>query len=89
MKPVVLAEMEVAMAKFLSGNKIMVSKPLAEFETRLMKHNFFRVHKSHIINLHEVTRYVRGEGGYVVMSNDETVPVSRIRKDDFLKIIAR
>ncbi len=72
-----------------NGNKIMVSKPLGDFEGRLMKHNFFRVHKSHIINLHEVTRYVRGEGGYVVLSNDDTVPVSRIRKDDFLKIIAR
>ncbi len=71
------------------GSKIMVSKPLGAFETRLLKHNFFRVHKSHLINLHEVTRYVRGEGGYVVLSNDETVPVSRIRKDDFLKIITR
>lgn len=71
------------------GSKIMVSKPLGAFETRLLKHNFFRVHKSHLINLHEVVRYVRGEGGYVVLSNDEIVPVSRIRKDDFLKIIAR
>jgi two-component system, LytTR family, response regulator len=72
-----------------NGNKIMVSKPLGEFETRLLKHNFFRVHKSHIINLHEVTKYIRGDGGYVVMSTDQTIPVSRIRKDAFIKIITR
>jgi two-component system, LytTR family, response regulator len=72
-----------------NSNKIMVSKPIGEFEIRLLKHNFYRVHKSHIINLHEVTKYARGEGGYVVMSNDKIVLVSRIRKDDFLKIIAR
>jgi two-component system LytT family response regulator len=86
---IIHAEADRAYAVFSmkGGNKIMVSKSLGEFETRLLKHNFFRVHKSHIINLHEVTKYVRGEGGYVVMSNDKTVPVSRIRKDDFLKII--
>jgi two-component system, LytTR family, response regulator len=70
------------------GHKLMVSKPLGEFEARLEKHTFFRVHKSHIINLHEVLKYVRGEGGHVLMSNDAVVPVSRIRKDGFLKIIA-
>jgi two-component system LytT family response regulator len=88
---IIHAEADRAYAVFSmkGGNKIMVSKPLGEFEARLIKHNFFRVHKSHIINLHEVTKYVRGEGGYVVMSNDGIVPVSRLRKDDFLKIIAR
>ena len=82
------ADRSYAVFSMKGGSKIMVSKPLGEFETRLLKHNFFRVHKSHIVNLHEVTKYVRGEGGYVVLSNNETVPVSRIRKDDFLKIIA-
>ena len=65
----------------------MVSKPLGDFEERLYKHAFFRVHNSHIINLHEVKKYVRGEGGHVVMSNDAVVPVSRSRKDDFLNVI--
>ena len=88
---IIHAEADRAYAVFSmkGGNKIMVSKPLGDFETRLLKHNFFRVHKSHIINLHEVIKYVRGEGGYVVMSNDGIVPVARTRKDDFMKIIAR
>ena len=70
-----------------SRSKIMVAKPLADFEDRLLNRNFIRIHKSHIINLDKVTEYVRGEGGYVVMSDQEIVPVSRRKKDDFLKAI--
>jgi two-component system, LytTR family, response regulator len=67
--------------------KIMVSKPLHDFEDRLISRNFFRIHNSHIINLAEISKYVRGEGGHVVMSNNSMVPVSRSRKDQFLKLI--
>jgi two-component system LytT family response regulator len=69
------------------GTKILVSKPLGDFEDRLLKNDFFRVHNSHIINLNEIKKYVRGDGGHVVMSNDAIVPVARSRKEDFLKVI--
>lgn len=69
-----------------NGKKIMVSKTLGDFEERLLKHNFFRIHKSYIINLHEIINYVRGEGGHLVMTNKAVVPVSRTRKYEFLKI---
>jgi two-component system LytT family response regulator len=65
----------------------MVSKPLGDFEERLLSHNFIRIHNSHIVNLKQVSQYVRGEGGHVIMTTGETVPVSRSRKDDFLKTI--
>jgi two-component system LytT family response regulator len=67
--------------------KIIVSKPLGYFEDRLVNRNFIRVHSSHIINLEQVSEYVRGEGGHVVMTDQEIVPISRQRKDDFLKAI--
>ena len=81
------ADRAYAVFTLKDGKKHMVSKPLGDFEERLYKHAFFRVHNSHIINLHEVKKYVRGEGGHVVMSNDAVVPVSRSRKDDFLNVI--
>ena len=89
MNEIICLEADRAYAVFsLKDNKkLMVSKPLGDFEERLYKHAFFRVHNSHIINLHEVKKYVRGEGGHVVMSNDAVVPVSRSRKDDFLNVI--
>ena len=69
------------------GRKIMVSKPLCDFEERLVRRNFFRVHNSHIINLGQVAKYIRGEGGHVIMTNNASVPVSRSRKEEFLRLV--
>ncbi len=72
-----------------SGERITVSKNLGEFEELLGDHGFFRVHKSSLINLNEMKKYVRGEGGYVVMSNGDSVDVSKRRKDDFLAQLSK
>jgi two-component system, LytTR family, response regulator len=81
------ADRSYSVFSLINNGKIMVSKPLGDFEERLLNHNFIRVHNSHIINLGQVSQYVRGEGGHVIMTNGLTVPVSRSRKDDFLKAI--
>jgi len=39
------------------------------------------VHHSHIVNLNAITRYIKGEGGYLVMADGSTVDVSRSRKE--------
>jgi two-component system, LytTR family, response regulator len=66
--------------------KIIVCRTLKEIEEQLQDFNcFVRVHHSYLVNLNEVTKYVRGEGGYLVMSNDSTISVSRSRKDSLLK----
>ena len=73
---------------FLKHNeKIITSKNIREYEDLLADHNFFRVHKSYIVNMGEILKYVRGEGGYVIMSNNAAIDVSRRRKDDFLKML--
>lgn len=70
---------------FLSGDKqIVSSKSMKEYEELLEEYNFFRVHNSHLINLNHLEKYVKGDGGYVVMSDKCTVPVSRSRKEDFI-----
>jgi two-component system LytT family response regulator len=81
------ADRSYSVFSLINHAKIMVSKPLGDFEERLLNRNFIRVHNSHIINLGQVSQYVRGEGGHVIMANGLTVPVSRSRKDDFLKAI--
>lgn len=67
--------------------KLITSKNIKEYEDLLIDHNFFRIHKSYIINMAEMTKYIRGEGGYVVMSNKSMFGVSRRRKDEFLKLL--
>ena len=67
-------------------NKIVACRTLKEIEEQLQDFDFFvRVHHSHLVNLNEVTKYIRGEGGYLVMSDGATVNVSRRRKDSLMK----
>lgn len=61
--------------------KLLVSRTLKEAEEMLTDHAFLRVHHSHIVNLNAITRYVKGEGGYLVMADGSSVDVSRSRKE--------
>ncbi len=66
--------------------KLIACRTLKEMEEQVEDHDYFiRVHNSYIVNLNEVIKYVRGEGGYLVMSDNNTVNVSRSRKDDLLQ----
>lgn len=66
-------------------HKLVVSRTLKEIEEVLENHSFARIHHSHLVNLNEINKYVKGEGGYLVMSDGSTVNVSRSRKDALLK----
>ena len=69
-------------------NKITVCRTLKEIEEQLGDFSsFIRVHNSSLVNLNEVTKYIRGEGGYLIMSDGSTVNVSRSRKELLLKKI--
>lgn len=71
---------------YLSQNKkVMASKPLADFEPFLIANGFLRVHKSHLINLQHVRRYVKGDGGTAVMSDGSEVSVSRGGKTSLME----
>jgi two-component system LytT family response regulator len=67
-------------------SRIVACRTLKEVESQLQSYSFFiRIHHSHIVNLNEVIKYVRGEGGYVIMSDGNPVSVSRTRKEALLK----
>ncbi|MEA3480213.1 MAG: LytTR family DNA-binding domain-containing protein, partial [Bacteroidota bacterium] len=66
------------------GTKITSSKPLKEFDELLGEYDFFRIHKSHMINLAYIKRFERTEGGYVVMNDDTRVPVSFRKRDELI-----
>lgn len=72
---------------FIDGKNILVTKLLGEFEEMLTPYNFFRVHNSHLINIAYLKRYIRGEGGQVVMQNGDVIDVARRKKEEFLKLI--
>lgn len=68
----------------MDGKKHLVSRTLKEYEEMLTESNFFRIHHSYLINLHLVKKYVRGDGGYVIMNNDVSLDVSKRKKEAFL-----
>ena len=69
---------------FENRKPLLVSKSLVEFEELLEEHFFVRTHKAHLINLKKISAYIKTEGGMVRMSNGDTVPVSRRRKEFLL-----
>ncbi|MFN2440326.1 MAG: LytR/AlgR family response regulator transcription factor [Chitinophagaceae bacterium] len=66
---------------FKSGKKLLVTRSLKDMEEALEQHSFLRVHRSYLVNLNEIEKYIRGEGGYLIMSDGSTVDVSRSRKE--------
>ena len=83
---IIRAEAERSYSNFYldNGKKILVSKPLKEYEALLEQCNFFRVHKSHMINLNHIEKYIKGKGGYVIMKDGSHVDVSVRKKEDLL-----
>jgi two-component system LytT family response regulator len=72
---------------YLQGDqKILSSYTLGYYAELLQAHNFFRVHRSYLINLHHVRMYRRGEGGTVIMNDGEEIEISRSNKEAFLKL---
>ncbi len=72
---------------FLSDKKKqMICRTLKHFDELLTDYDFVRVHKSHLVNFHHIVKYVKGKGGYLVMSNGEQVAVSGMRKKELLKM---
>ncbi|HZV70093.1 MAG TPA: LytTR family DNA-binding domain-containing protein [Saprospiraceae bacterium] len=69
------------------SERLLVSRNLKEFEEMLPEPDFFRVHQSHIINTTFVKKILKEDGGYVIMNDDTKIPISRRRKEDFMKII--
>ncbi len=70
-----------------NGQQLLVSRTLKDIEELLNMHPFFRIHNSYLVNLQFAVRYTKGEGGFLVLNNDITVPVSRTKKEELLKLI--
>ncbi len=69
------------------ASRLTVSKTLKDFEELLPASIFIRIHHSFLINKNHVRKYLRGEGGQVLMSNGTMLDVARRKKDEFMKAI--
>ena len=75
---------------FLAGeNKILVSKHLKEYENLLKDYNFMRVHQSFLINLSQVKKYIKSEGGYISMNGGGVARISSKNREKFLSEMSK
>lgn len=73
-----------------SGESHLVSKSLSNFEEVLLDNEvFFRSHKSNLVNLNYIKKYIRGEGGELIMQNDKSIILSRTKKQEFLNLFRK
>ena len=68
------------------GEKIMVSRVLKEFDEMLSDYGFFRIHRTHLVNLNHIKRFAKQDGGYVMMTNNDMIPVSSRSRERLLKL---
>ncbi len=71
---------------FTNGDKRIISRTLAKFESDLTPYCFLRVHHKHLVNLKKIKSYSKGRGGgFIVMDNQQTIPVSSRRKHHLIE----
>ena len=70
-----------------NGERITASKTIKAYEDLLASFNFYRVHKRHVINLNYMRKFVKGDGGYLIMDDDIKIEVSRRRRPAFMEQI--
>ena len=70
-----------------NNKKMVVCRNLKDIEEMLEDHSFTRVHRCYVVNLNEVEKFVKGEGGYLIMSDGSSIDVSRNKKELLLKRI--
>ncbi|AUC83472.1 LytTR family DNA-binding domain-containing protein [Lacinutrix sp. Bg11-31] len=69
-------------------SEIVISKPLKHFVELLEKiSTFYKPHRSYLINLKYIQEYSKKDGGYIVMDNNESVSISKDKKEEFLTIV--
>lgn len=72
-----------------SGKKITVAKTLKEIDETLSGNDFHRVHNSYLVNINHVSKFIRNDGGYILMPDNTEISISRQKKDEFFKLFAK
>ena len=87
-KDIIVCKSEGSYTQFFVKNlaPILVSKPIKHYDDILISNNmFYRIHKSYLINIEEMKKINKKDGGNVIMKNDMIIPIASSRWKDFLQ----
>ena len=68
---------------------VLMSQTLKTYEDLLSEDNFFRCHQSYLVNMNLVIRYDKKDGGFLVLQNGDSIPVSNRKKDQLFRLLDR
>jgi len=83
------AESNYTKVVLANGKKVVVSKVLKDIDEALSGPDFCRVHSSFLINVNRIKKYVRGDGGYLIMDDDTNISISRNRRQEFMELFSK
>lgn len=73
----------------IDGGVLLISKPLNAIESLLPANLFYRIHKSHLVNLNYIRSYSRAEGFHIVLEDGTELDVATRRNDDFIRALTQ
>jgi len=74
---------------FITGEKLLVSKPIYEYEEILSDYHFIRCHQSHLVNRKYIKSWVKEDGGYLLLDDKTQIPVSRQKKETLKELLMK
>ena len=86
-KDILYCESDDNYTKFIlsDGQTYLVTKTMREIQEVLEEREFLRVHRQYIVNLNQIKRFVKGEGNYLIMQNEQTIPIARNQKEKLVQ----
>jgi two-component system, LytTR family, response regulator len=72
---------------FTLNEKYIISKPLKDVERPLLEHSFYRVHRTHTINLKYINKYTKGRINHIIMEDNSIIPVSPEKKEEIKRLL--
>jgi two-component system, LytTR family, response regulator len=70
-----------------SGENLLVSRTLKEYDTILSEEGFFRIHQKYLVKVSEIKTYSKSDGGFVTLNDGTHLTVSRRKKEDLMKVL--
>ena len=74
---------------FVSGEKLLISKPIYFYEDLLQDYHFIRCHQSHLVNKKFITSFIKVDSGYLLLKDETRLPVSKSKKEKIKEWLAK
>ncbi len=83
------AESNYTQVVLTDGQKILVAKTLKDIDETLSGKDFFRIHNSYLVNLNHISKFIREDGGFIIMPDGSQIGISRNKKEEFFQLFPK